>query len=147
MPEIVWEPPPDLVAGSNIGRFMAAHEVADFGDLVRRSIDEPEWFWDAVVEFLGLVWTTPYDPVLDTSDGIEWARWFTGGTLNLAHNCVDRHAQAPTTASQPAVVWEGEDGATRTLTYRELQTLVDRIATALAARGIGAGDAVGIYLP
>src|SRR5918911_1381448 len=125
MPEIVWEPAPDLVAGSNVGRFMAAHGITTFAALVERSIAEPEWFWDAVVHFLDLVWQTPYAQVLDTSNGIEWARWFTGGTLNLATNCVDKHAAHPATASKPAVVWEGEDGATRSLTYLELQALVD----------------------
>jgi acetyl-CoA synthetase len=147
MPDIVWVPTRELIAASNVGRFMEAHAIASFDELVARSIAEPEWFWDAVVQFLGLVWTTPYDRVLDTSNGIEWAQWFTGGTLNLATNCVDRHAADPETANTTALIWEGEDGATRTLTYRELQALVDRIAGALSDRGIGEGDAVGIFLP
>src|SRR5712692_3720161 len=124
---------------------MAAHDIADFDELVRRSIDEPEWFWDAVVRFLDLEWFTPYKNVLDISDGIAWARWFTGGTVNLAHNCVDRWA-----ASEPertAIVWEGEDGAVRTWSFAELRAQADGLAALLERRGIGAGDVVGIFLP
>ncbi|HLG01305.1 MAG TPA: AMP-binding protein, partial [Acidimicrobiia bacterium] len=94
---------------------------------------------------LGLDWFTPYDKVLDTSEGIEWSRWFVGGRLNLAHNCLDRHAQARPDAL--AVVWEGEDGEVRELTYAELRVLTDRLAGLLTAQGIGENDAVGIFLP
>ena len=132
-------------ADTNVGRFMAAHAIADFDDLVRRSIEEPEWFWDAAVRFLDLEWFSPYTQVLDTSDGIAWARWFTGGTVNLAHNCVDKWA-----ASEPertAIVWEGEDGAVRTWSFAELRAQADGLAALLEQRGIGRDDAVGIFLP
>ena len=145
MPEVAWEPTPELIAASNVGRFMAEHDIGTHDELVRRSIDDPEWFWDAVVTFLGLEWFTPYDKVLDTTQGVEWAKWFVGGRLNLAHNCLDRHAGARGEAD--AVVWEGEDGDVRRLTYAELRGLTDRIALALRERGIGEGDAVGIFLP
>src|SRR5680860_1863541 len=143
----MWRPSPDLVAGSNVGRFMVEHGVADFDALVRRSIAEPEWFWDAIVRFLGIEFAGPYDRVLDSSDGIEWTKWFVGGRLNLAVTCVDRHADDPARRDQPAVVWEGEEGVTRTLTYAELRTLTDRLAAGLAARGVREGDAVGLFLP
>jgi acetyl-CoA synthetase len=81
------------------------------------------------------------------SDGAPWAKWFTGGRLNLAVSCVDRWADDPQTAPQVAVVWEGEEGAVRELTWRELRELVDAIASGLAARGVGAGDAVGLFMP
>jgi len=59
---------------SNVARFMAAHGFTDFEALRQRSIDEPEWFWDAFVEFVGIPFTTPYTAVLDESRGIEWRR-------------------------------------------------------------------------
>jgi acetyl-CoA synthetase len=106
---------------------------------------DPEWFWDAVVGDLGLVFDQPYERVLDASGGIEWPRWFPGGTLNLATSCVDRWAaSAPELA---AVHWEGEDGSRRSLTYRELRILSDRAAHGLESMGVGAGDVVGIFLP
>ncbi|MBI2170065.1 MAG: AMP-binding protein [Actinobacteria bacterium] len=141
----VWTPDPALVAASNVGRFMAAYGLATHEELLARSVEEPEWFWDAVVSFLGLEWFTPYDKVLDVSEGIEWAKWFVGGRLNVAHNCVDRHAAARPDAV--ALIWEGEDGDARELSYAELRVLTDQIASLLASRGIAAGDAVGIFLP
>jgi acetyl-CoA synthetase len=145
--EIVWRPSAALLEESNVARFAAAEGVPDFATLRDRSIDDPEWFWDAVVRFLGLQFSEPYSQVLDVSDGVPWARWFTGGRLNLASSCLDRWADDDTTADLPAVVWEGEDGATRTLSWRELQALTDAIASGLAARGVGVGDAVGLFLP
>jgi acetyl-CoA synthetase len=126
---------------------MRAHGLASFDALVERSVTEPEWFWDAVVTFLDLSFATPYTDVLDTSNGIPFAEWFTGGTLNLASNCVDRHADEPTQSEKRAIVWEGEEGTQRALSWSELRTLTDRIAAGLAARGVSKGDAVGLFMP
>jgi acetyl-CoA synthetase len=145
--EIAWRPTPALLEDSNVARFAAAEGIGSFDELRRRSIDDPEWFWDAVVRFLGLPFSTAYTRVLDVSDGVPWARWFTGGELNLAVSCLDRWTDASDTASRTAIVWEGEDGAVRTLTYAELRSLTDSIAAGLQARGIGSGDAVGVFLP
>ncbi len=139
---VVWRPDETLMHDSNVARFMAAEGIADFSTLLARSIDEPEWFWDAVVRFLGLPFAAPYTQVLDTSAGIEWATWFVGGRLNAASMCLDRLP-----ADRPAVIWEGEDGTTRTLSGAELRALTDRIAAGLAARGVGVGDAVGLFMP
>src|SRR5258707_11841162 len=133
MDSAVWHPTD--IAGTNLGRFMARMNVADFRTLRARSIDEPEWFWDAVVKFLGLVWLTPYERVLDVSRGFPFAKWFVGGKTNLAYNCVDRHAEAH--GDRIAIVWEGEDGETRTVTYADLGGETDALAWALARRGIG----------
>ena len=147
MPNIVWQPSAALLEESNVARFAAAEGISDFATLRDRSIADPEWFWDAVVRFLGLVFDEPYTQVVDLSDGVPWARWFTGGRLNLASSCVDRWADDPAVADRSAVVWEGEEGTTRTLSWRELRTLTDAIASGLAARGVSEGDAVGLFLP
>jgi len=126
---------------------MDAEGIGDFPELLRRSIDEPEWFWDAVVRFLDLRFSQPYTAVLDTSDGIAWARWFVGGQCNLAVTCIDRYADDPRTRHDVALVWEGEEGTVRTLTWGDLRTLSDRIASGLKARGVQRGDAVGLFLP
>jgi acetyl-CoA synthetase len=140
-----WQPSPDLAARTNVGRFMAVHDIDAFEDLVTRSIDEPEWFWDAVVAFLDIPFAAPYEQVLDTSGGIPWARWFTGGRLNWATSCCDRHADRR--PDDVAVVWEGEDGEVRTWTWERLRAEADGLARLLADRGVGEGDAVGIYCP
>ena len=143
---IVWHPPPEVEERSRIGRFMRARGVTTLGELHRRSVADPAWYWDAVVRDLGVRWTTPYTRVLDESRGAAWPTWFPGGQLNLADNCLDRHLDAGRGA-RPAVVWEGDDGRSRTLTYAELGTEVSRLANALRALGVGEGDRVGIFLP
>src|SRR5882724_11690149 len=139
----VWAPG-DLER-TNVGRFMAREKIGDFRTLRARYIDEPEWFWNAVVEFLGLVWFEPYREVLDVSRGFPFAKWFVGGKTNLAYNCVDRHADAD--HEKLAVVWEGENGETRSFTYGKLRLEVDALAGLLLDRGIVPGDIVGIFMP
>jgi acetyl-CoA synthetase len=93
-----------------------------------------------------LSWSKPYDQVLDWS-AAPFAKWFTGGTLNVAHNCVDRHVQAGN-GDRVAIHWEGERvGEDRTLTYSDLQTEVCKAANALRGLGLVAGDRVAIYMP
>ena len=141
-PPIAWRPDAELLRESNVARFMQSLGIRDFADLVDRSIDEPEWFWESMVRFLDLPFDGPLAPVLDVSDGIAWAKWFTAARCNVARTCIDARV-----SERPAVIWEGEDGTTRTLSGYELRALTDRIAAGLAARGVGAGDAVGLFMP
>jgi acetyl-CoA synthetase len=143
--EIVWSPSAETVERANVTRFMRAHGIEGYEELVRRSQRDIEWFWDAVVRDLDIEFATPYERVLDVSRGKPWATWFGGGRVNLAHNCVDRWAErAP---DRPAVAWESEEGETRTVTYRELREMADRLAAGLRAEGIAEGDTVGIFMP
>jgi acetyl-CoA synthetase len=145
MADLAWKPSPDYVEGANITRLMRAHGIGSIDELRRRSTDDIEWFWDAVVKDLGIEFSQPYERLLDISDGVPWARWFIGGGVNLTYNCVDRHA-----ANRPdsvAVIGELEDGAVRQLTYAELRREVDRIAAGLRALGIVKGDRVGVFMP
>ncbi len=146
MADYIWEPTPDYIERANVTRLMRRHGIEGFWELVRRSQDDIEWFWDAVVEDLGIDFFTPYTEVLDASRGAAWPTWFGGGTVNLTYNCVDRHAEG-SLAHKAALVWEGEDGSTRTWSYRRLATEVNRVANGLTKLGVGAGDVVGVYLP
>jgi acetyl-CoA synthetase len=143
--EIVWSPSPEVAERANVTRLMRAYGIISYEELVRASQRDVAWFWDAVVRDLGIEFAEPYDQVLDVSRGIPWATWFTGGRINLAHNCLDRWADR--TPGRPAVVWESEEGDVRTLTYAELREMSDRLAAGLRAEGVGDGDAVGIFLP
>ncbi len=145
MTDVIWSPTPGYVERANVTRFMRAHAIDTYDELVRRSVADVGWFWDAVVGDLDIEFLEPYEQVLNLSRGVEWATWFEGGRVNLAHQCVDRWARS--TPDAPAVVWEGEDGDTRTWTYAELRRETDRLARALLALGVAAGDAVGIFLP
>ncbi len=147
MSEFVWEPTPDYIENANVTRLMRKHGISDYDELVRRSIEDIEWFWGAAIEDVGIDFATPFHQMLDVSNGPEWPKWFTGGRINLTHNCVDRHAVSSERAGNPALIWEGETGETRTFTYAHLRAEVDRAAQGLKDLGIGRGDAVGVYLP
>lgn len=146
MSEIIWQPSAELLSESNIARFMQQHGLSDYGALQERAAQDPTWFWDAVVRDLGIKWHQPYTEVMDTSRGLPWTTWFRDGRMNVATDCVDKHAEGER-AEQAAVIWEGEEGQSRTWTYRELQAEASRLANGLVSLGIGKGDRVGIFLP
>src|SRR5712691_3186468 len=143
--DIVWSPSRDYVEGANVSRLMRAHGIGSYDELVKRSQDDIEWFWEAAVRDLGIEFYQPYERVLDESEGKPLAKWFVGGKINLAHNCVDRWAER--TPDRIAVVWEGEEGPARRVTYGELQEMANRLAGALRELGVGAGETVGIFMP
>src|SRR4051812_13211551 len=146
MPDFAWTPSDDYVANANVTRLMRTHGLATIDDLRRRSVNDVEWFWDAVVKDLGIEFSTPYDDVLDDSQGTPWAKWFTGGRINLVWNCVDRWSGGPS-KDQIAVIGESETGNTRALTFADLRREVDRVAAGLREAGVGKGDAVAVYMP
>jgi acetyl-CoA synthetase len=143
--DVVWRPTEDYIDRANVTRFMRKHGIESYEELIHRSQDDIEWFWDAVVEDLGIRFAQPYDKVIDTSAGIPWAKWFVGGRTNLALTCVDQWADR--TPDALAVLWEGEDGEVRRVTYRELREMADRLAHGLVSLGVGPGEAVGIFMP
>ena len=126
-----FPPPPEFAA-----RAQATEE------LYRRAKADRLGFWEEAAR--ALTWSTPWTRVL------EWtpphAKWFVGGKLNVSVNCVDRHLTGPR-RNKAALIWEGEPGDRRTLTYWELSREVNRAANALRRLGIKRGDRVAIYLP
>jgi acetyl-CoA synthetase len=104
---------------------------------------DPQAWWARQAESLD--WFEPWDTVLDDSDP-PFYTWFTGGTLNASHNCLDRHVEAGR-GDRVAYHWRGEEGEERDVTYADLHRDVQRFANALKDLGIGKGDVVGIYLP
>ncbi|MEK7870848.1 MAG: AMP-binding protein, partial [Nitrospirota bacterium] len=146
MREIIWEPYGDYKERANIKRFMDKHGIRDYDELISRSVNNDEWFWEEALKDLGVEWYRPYDKILDTALGFPWAKWFVGGKLNIVHNCLDRHIKSGRGA-KIAIIWEGDDGATRKVSYSELYRDVNRVASALKGLGIGKGDRIGIYMP
>ena len=143
---VVWRPDAMTFGNANLTAFMQVVGVANYEALNRRSVDEPEWFWNQLIRFYDLRFGTPYERVLDTSAGKPWAKWCVGGTTNVVVNCIDRH-RGTATMAQPAVEWEGEDGTRRVLTYAELDAEVCRLANAPRGRGLDRGDVIALHLP
>lgn len=141
--EVVWRPDDERLESTNTVRFMRRHGLESYEELLRVSIEEAEWFWDAVVDFLGIPFQKPYSTVKDTSGGLPWTRWFTGAKINLSEACVDRWVGE----DRPAVISEREDGSSSTWTFTELSNDVGRLASALITLGVQPGDAVAVYLP
>lgn len=130
---------------SRTAEFMRRHDIAEYSQLVERSQADPAWFWNAVVNFLGIPFSTPYEEVMNLDAGPEWATWFTGGTVNLADVCVDRWSRIDGEAI--AVISEHEDGNFDTFTFAELEDISARLAGGLRDLGVERGDAVAVYLP
>ncbi|TAN51654.1 MAG: AMP-dependent synthetase [Betaproteobacteria bacterium] len=141
-----WRPDADTVAQANLTAFLRAAGVPSYDELLARADAEPEWFFGALLEFLDYRFYRPYTRVLDASRGAPWTRWCVGGTTNVVLNALDRWRGTPT-YDKPALVWEGEDGARRDFSYREMDREVCRCAGALRALGLGRGDVVALYLP
>jgi acetyl-CoA synthetase len=144
-PDFTWTPTAEQLATANVTRLAALLGCSDRASLQRVSVEEPDRFWRAVREDLGIPFARDWDTVLDTARGPEWATWFEGARLNVADACVHRWARERPGAE--AAVWQAEDGSRRVLTFAELSGEVTRLAEALVELGVGKGDAVGVYLP
>ena len=134
----VFEPPAALAATARIGSLTAYRALASEAEA------DPEDFWGRQARDL-LHWFEPFHTVLDWSNP-PFARWFEGGTTNVAYNCLDRHLSGPR-ADKTALIWEGEPGDGRRFTYRQLHAEVGKAAHALKALGVRKGDLVALYMP
>jgi acetyl-CoA synthetase len=128
----LFPPPPEF----------AAKALVNDASVYERADADPEAYWAGWAEELH--WFRKWDRVLEWNP--PYAKWFTGGTLNAAYNCLDRHLDGPR-RTKPALLWEGEPGDTRAYTYEELHAEVGRAANALKGLGVRRGDRVAIYLP
>ncbi len=113
-----------------------------YRSLYRQSIDDPDAFWSEQAKNR-LHWFKPFDCVLDWTP--PFSRWFSGGRLNAAYNCLDRHLLAR--KNKAALIWEGDDGSSRTLTYQQLHREVSKFANVLKRHGLKKGDVACLYLP
>jgi acetyl-CoA synthetase len=131
----VFPPPAEFAAKAHV------KSLEEYETLYRRSIQDPQRFWAEIASELH--WFAPWTSVL------EWnppsARWFVGGKINLCYNCVDRHALSER-KDKVAILWEGEPGETRTLTYGELYLEVQKFANVLKGLGVRKGDRVAVYM-
>jgi acetyl-CoA synthetase len=132
----VFPPPPAFSSGAQIS------SMEQYRALAREAEDDPEGYWARMAGELH--WFKTWDRVLEWQP--PFAKWFIGGRINVAYNCLDRHLNGPR-RNKAALIWEGEPGDTRTLTYLQLHREVSKFANVLKGLGVQAGDRVGIYMP
>jgi acetyl-CoA synthetase len=125
-----------------VTRLMRRLDAADYGELHRISVEEPDRFWPVVIDDLGIEFSRPWDAVVDLTQGPEWATWFAGGRLNLARICLHRFA-----GDGEALVGLYEDGGRESLTWAEASHRVTQLAETLVELGVREGDRVALYMP
>ena len=130
-----FEPPTEFAQRAYI------KSLEEYERIYKESIEEPEKFWGRVAR--ELYWFKPWDKVLEWN--APWAKWFLGGQINLSYNCLDRHVQT-WRKNKAALVWEGEPGEIRILTYQQLLREVQKFANVLKSLGVRKGDRVAIYM-
>ena len=176
---IAWTPTPDVIERAQLTRFMRQVGVSTWDELYAYSIRDVEKFTEEVLKFLDIRFDPPYEKLLDTSDGIEFPKWFArsgdtpvpiGGSsaentserrsdvrgdksglapsagLNITEMCAERWDRKGYPLP-PALIWEGEDGSSRTIGYPRLAREIQKCAAGLRKIGFGKGDAIGIHLP
>ena len=141
--DAVWKPSREWIERTNVWRFIERLGFDDREAFLRFSREEPERFWDELMREMKVEWFEPYRQVMDVSRGPEWAEWFVGGRINIAHNCLDRWAES----GRIACIWENEDGETRSITFAELRDEANRVANGLVSLGLEPGDRVALCLP
>ena len=143
----LWQPSPDRIADSNLTRFIAlvneqcGTTIDDYAALYKWSVKDPVAFWPLLWRFCGVKANREWDSVLIDGDKMPGARWFEGSRLNFAENLLSRRDE------ETAIIFYGENGDRRALTYAELYRAVAGVAAALRAHGIVPGDRVAGFLP
>lgn len=132
----VFAPSDDFAANAIVKSF------EDYEKMYAEAEADPDLFWSKQAEELH--WFKKWDKVLEWNE--PFAKWFVGGELNIAYNCLDRHLEIPR-KNKTAIIWEGEPGEVRTLTYQQLHGDVSKFANVLKKLGITTGDRVAIYMP
>ncbi|MEO7672815.1 MAG: acetate--CoA ligase [Pyrinomonadaceae bacterium] len=132
----IFQPPVEFAANASVGSFEA------YEKLYAEAEADPEAFWAERAD--ELIWFRKWDTVLEWNE--PFAKWFDGGKINVAYNCLDRHLTT-WRKNKAAIIWEGEPGETRTLTYLQLHTEVCKFANVLKKLGIESGDRVALYMP
>jgi acetyl-CoA synthetase len=131
----VFAPPSEFAAKAHL------RSLAEYEELYARSVADPEGFWESAARELH--WFEPWIHVLEWD--LPWAKWFVGGKINISYNCLDRHVLNGK-RDKTAILWEGEPGEVRKLSYGELLAEVQKFANVLKSLGIGKGDRVAVYM-
>ena len=144
--EIIWKPNEDFLNNSNVAILMKKNNLSNHSDLIKWSQKDSTLFTKAILEDMEIKWYQNFQKVLDLSKGFPWAKWFTGGKINIVYNCIDKHL-SHTQKDHSALIWEGDDSTKRTFTYEQLSFEVSKLANAMKEFDLKIGDTVGIFMP
>jgi acetyl-CoA synthetase len=139
----VFVPAPEIVDNANITAYMESKGFDNYEDFYRWSLAHRNEFWEDMAKELH--WFEPWQTTFTWTDK-PFFNWFAGGKFNIVYNCLDRYMQTPT-RSKVAYYWEGDGGATRTISYEDLYLMTNRLAKGLQNLGVKKGDRVAIYMP
>ena len=126
---------------------MDTHKIASYDLLLKKSVEDISWFWDAVLKQLDIQFEQPYEHVVDVSNGPQFPIWCSGGRMNIYHNLIEKWLGDAKSADRTALKYESEEGSVRCWTYTELSLEVNKCANALRSAGFGKGDAIGLFMP
>jgi len=146
MSDFAWEPSGSYLDRLRVRHFMDLHRIRSWQELIARSTLDIEWFWNSALEHLGVEWFEKYTRLYDDSRGMPWTTWFSGGKLNIVHNCLDRHIRDGRGAAT-ALWFESDDGSQRSLSYQQLYDCVNRLAGAMKSLGVRTGDRIAMCMP
>jgi acetyl-CoA synthetase len=138
----IFKPSQIFADNTNIKKWMEKHNIQSYDELLVKSGENPEWFWNDLA--MELEWFKPYTKTFNWKP--PHAKWFLDGKFNIIHNALDRHVKG-LNKEKIAYLWEGESGEVRSLTYIELYREVNRFANVLKSLGVEKGDTVSVYLP
>ncbi len=139
----VYNPTEQQIENTNIMRFARKLGFSNLSELYDMADSRTETFWKAVIEDTGIEFFTDFRKVFDESGGKEWTKWFVGGSINIAYNVSEKFKES----DNAAIKYERENGEKGTITFRELDQKVGKLAGSLLKLGIVKGDRIGIYMP
>ena len=134
-----------LTKDNNLIRFMEKNNIDTLEDLLLKSIENLEWYWNSVNDDLGIKWRKPFNKAVDVQKGLPWCEWFVGGKCNIIDNVIQNNINKH--PNKIAFIFVNPDGIKKNLSFKDLDMMVNVFASALKDIGVKKGDVVGIYLP
>jgi acetyl-CoA synthetase len=144
--KILWNPSEEIIQQAHLANFMRQHDIQSLEQFLHQASKDIAWFTEAVLDYLEIHFRKPYTKIVDLQQGNAWPQWCVDGRLNIVDSCLDQNLSRGA-SSNLALLWEGEEGKSETLTFLELTSEVSRVASGLRLLGLKKGDAVGLFMP
>jgi acetyl-CoA synthetase len=143
--DFVFIPTEEQIQSSNIQSFMNKHGISSLTELSNKAKSNLDWYWGAVDEDIGIVWDKKYDKISDFSKGYPWAKWFVNGKTNIIKSSVEKFSKK--TPEKIAYYFISEDSTKSKISYKDLETNINKLANGMKSLGVNKGDVVAIYMP